>query len=982
MFKSTRWRSDKNKIKAVFKLQFYATQLAPNGGDALTIAVIPGDVGKPTARLEKTKVREGNCYWEKPHSETVKFIRDQKTGKINEKIYRFVVSTGSLVFGVVGEVSLDFSCYADATKPSSLSLPLKNAKSTSVLHVSPLFFLILKLYEEVDISENVKEDNKNLRAKLSNGDIKGSIHSDPSEDHGIESGNINRDHGTSTGSDITLSGSYSSLGLDTPRETESKNTKSAHETSTTTIFEEQHQRSSSQWDWLDDSFHDLTTDDSSMISPSETLLGETSEEGPPDEIIKKLKGELVLLARQAEVSEMELQTLRKQIVKESKKGIDLSKEVAGLKEERNELKEECEKMKVKVNSNLLTEGEDPWVLVDELKEELNYEKDLNSNLRLQLQKTQESNAELILAVRDLDEMLESKSKFSIAPKVNSKFEADDDDGDQKALEDIVKEHSGMKDMNLQEQKIIGLYNEIELYKRDKDSLEMQMEHIALDYEILKQENHDIFYKLEQSQLQEQLKMQYECSTSYATVNELESQIDNLSNELKLKSKELSESFHAIRELETHIKNLEEDLDNQAYGFEADMEDVIRAKVEQEQRAIRAEEIIRKVKLQNASTAGKLQEEFKKLSTEMALAFQENENAAMKAIDEANQLRVERRHLEEMVKKVKEEFDSMCDQYEDKLVDFSNQMTLKSKHLDGMKKQIENLSHELKHKKTSYNAKLENLDNERNCLENEICLVKMEMESSKKELRNVINDKDNEVERLLSETEGLKSRCDDMKQFLKENELEKENLKKQVSLLKGDINKKDQALCSTEKKLKERSKPTPKDNKTVPVSQSKEVNNMKDKIKLLEGQIKLKEVALECSEASFLEKEQDLKHKIKELEGRPEIPDQNVKNPQVTSVYGEISVSNALQLSVYDTTGYSSSNHSDDDITPEIKKTRDQKILEISSNEMELLNKNMFMENELKEMQERYSEISLKFAEVEGERQQLVMALRNLKNTKK
>jgi len=53
------------------------------------------------------------------------------------------------------------------------------------------------------------------------------------------------------------------------------------------------------------------------------------------------------------------------------------------------------------------------------------------------------------------------------------------------------------------------------------------------------------------------------------------------------------------------------------------------------------------------------------------------------------------------------------------------------------------------------------------------------------------------------------------------------------------------------------------------------------------------------------------------------------------------------------------------------------------NEVSLLKeKNKVMESELKDMEERYSEISLKFAEVEGERQQLVMALRNLKNGKK
>lgn len=54
-----------------------------------------------------------------------------------------------------------------------------------------------------------------------------------------------------------------------------------------------------------------------------------------------------------------------------------------------------------------------------------------------------------------------------------------------------------------------------------------------------------------------------------------------------------------------------------------------------------------------------------------------------------------------------------------------------------------------------------------------------------------------------------------------------------------------------------------------------------------------------------------------------------------------------------------------------------------TNEMALLKeRNILMEAELKEMQERYSEISLKFAEVEGERQQLVMKVRNLKNAKK
>jgi chromosome segregation ATPase len=58
------------------------------------------------------------------------------------------------------------------------------------------------------------------------------------------------------------------------------------------------------------------------------------------------------------------------------------------------------------------------------------------------------------------------------------------------------------------------------------------------------------------------------------------------------------------------------------------------------------------------------------------------------------------------------------------------------------------------------------------------------------------------------------------------------------------------------------------------------------------------------------------------------------------------------------------------------------LTELSTEMAQLKEKNKCMKIELKEMQERYSEISLKFAEVEGERQQLVMTVRNLKNGKK
>lgn len=137
MFKPGRWRSDKSKIKAVFKLQFQATQVPElRGKTTLTISLIPADVGKPTVRLGKAVIRDGSCKWESPIYETVKFIKELKTGKIQEKIYRFIVSTGSANVAFLGEALIDFADYAETNKPSTVSLPLQNSKSGTTLLVT------------------------------------------------------------------------------------------------------------------------------------------------------------------------------------------------------------------------------------------------------------------------------------------------------------------------------------------------------------------------------------------------------------------------------------------------------------------------------------------------------------------------------------------------------------------------------------------------------------------------------------------------------------------------------------------------------------------------------------------------------------------------------------------------------------------------------------------------------------------------------
>ncbi|XP_019434204.1 PREDICTED: myosin-11-like isoform X2 [Lupinus angustifolius] len=1104
------WRTDKNKVKAVFKLHFHVTQMVQPGVEALVVSIIPGDTGKPSTRLEKTKVNDGVCRWENPVYESVKFVQDPKTGKFNERIYYFLVSTGLSKASNIGDVSIDIAKYVEATKPSSVSLPIKNSHCDVVLHVS-----IQRIQENNDKREEdecedakLKNNDRSLRTYLSNGDIDESTKSDSSEDISGKS-NTNRaelsaDCRTSSGSDITLSSSDVSSGLDTPRELEQRNT-SIHpgtngflsDVSQTSMPQKPAVEASasmydvqkkSHWDWLAGSEHGSSADDST--NGSQVALPKERSLEASDIEIKRLKAELSALARQVDMSDLELQTLRKQIVKESKRGQELSKEIIGLKDERDALKTECDNLRslkkrnneAKVSNRPQLESGDLRTLVEEIREELNYEKDLNANLRLQLKKTQESNAELVLAVQDLDDMLEQKNKeiYNLSNKHEqsknshelegnlSKFETDDDE-DQKELDELVKEHINAKETDLLEQKIIDLYGEIEMYRRDKDELEMQVEQIALDYEILKQEKHDIAYKLQQSQLQEQLKMQYECSSPSPDIDEFENHIEGLENQLKKQSEEFSTSLATIKALETQIRRLEEDLEKQArgfeadldavtrdkveqeqrairaekqseefsnslatikahetqirrleeelekqaQGFEADLDAVTRDKVEQEQRAIRAEEALRKTRQKNANTAERLQEEFRRLSKQMASTFDANEKATMRAMTEASGLRTQKRLLEQMLHKAKEELlsDKAC--YEVKLNELSNQIDMmtiqiqemlsdiadKSKKLQNQKKHEEQLSMEISEEMKMIKGENERLKSEiswfseqlkqKETLTTDLELMKKSVEESeillqrgtveRNELVSVISSMKKEAEELLdelnwmrhlkngketvvnlleSELEELKAQHIDLKNSLFEDEAEKEKITKQVLQLKDELKQKDDALNNIEKRLKDSSgctqlsygsKTITKNEKTVSIPQRSKEMTLKDKFEVLEGQIKSKETALEMSSSSFLEKERELQCKTEELVNKVE----------------EFNHSIALQKVV----GVKNMS---------ITENEDGIFTELSS----LKERNKSMESELKEMQERYSEMSLKFAEVEGERQKLVMTVRTLKNARK
>ncbi|CAJ1977067.1 unnamed protein product [Sphenostylis stenocarpa] len=920
MFKS--W-SKKNKIKAVFKLEFQATQVPKMKKNSLMVSLVPDDVGKTTVKLEKTAVQDGTCSWENPIFEPVKLVRDAKSGKIHEKIYHFIVSTGSSKSGFLGEASIDLADFVAEIEPMTISLPLKFANSGIVLHVT------IQNVEGYTAERN-GEDNgaeelcsdRSLKHQLSYG----------STDH--ESYNVDEnEHMARTRSEYSEQDASNGISprvasWEDPHSFRQNSIPSKGTVKATATEVQVHKRSNTNW---------------SIGSASDGSLGDWTnslEDNPPRERLQEpsnnstegLKNEIAALKRQAEVSEIELQSLRKQVEKESSRGQNLSRQIISLREERDLLKTKYEQLKSQQNFNsetkasktLKSEIEDTKLQLEAIKEELVYEKELSVNLQLQLRKTQNSNSELLLAVTDLETMLEQKDKEILDLSTNLKSQT------------TTKERNEGIEFDLLRLKIADQDDEINNYYKQREELSEQIKELTLEYDLLKKENVDISLRLKQDEARH-IMLQNEHSSSLVTIQKLESQVETLEEKLKVQEDEFSASLICIKELENEVKSMENELKIQAEKFEEGLHALQCAKTEQEERAIQAEETLRKTRHNNAVASEHFQEEYRLLSVEMAQKVEENEKMAVKAVAEADELRHQNKLIEEMLHKCNQELRLITDQNELKMKQLLDQIDLKAKTIEQISqelqvkcKQLEDAQRNNDEKDASFSKQIQMLRSQIKMLMSDGALSEKEREDAfrvqKGQPLMTSNDGEMILGTLLSEVETFKNQHIEIKHSLHKEQVEKENMKKQISQLEGELKKKETELSTMEKKLK---------------------NN---KGRAAVTHMNLTSRDSECAAKAHTKKSKSEMHKGKDAASKSE-----------AGTVGKSAESKVCQAPVSEDEGHTN-----------------ELLTEVSL----LKEKNKTMEIELKDMEERYSEISLKFAEVEGERQQLVMALRNLKNGKK
>ncbi|XP_074319674.1 uncharacterized protein LOC141656621 isoform X2 [Silene latifolia] len=721
------------------------------------------------------------------------------------------------------------------------------------------------------------------------------------------------------------------------------------------------------------------------------------EQEPPKTLVEQLQREILALQRKADVTDIELQSLRRQVVKETKRGQELSGQVVKLKEEREAWRMESEKLRSqqKVNNGppypqeMGIKNKKSSHSPNEVEEDLNHAKGVNRALRSQLRKTQDSNSELILVVRDLEEKLDKREKelANISKKLQDGkkggeiTDRDSENGLNSVYSDEeVHERTPCIDLKetvaLQEQ-IKNLQNELESHIKEKRQLEEEIEQYGRDYEMAKKDNNDLSSKFNQKQL-ELIKKERECTHNLRKMEELESQMSRLENVIRKQAEEFSENSTTIIDLETEVSSLKNELERQAIEFEDELKVMSNDKVDLEERALRAEENLRRTKLDNASATQKLQEEFRELSEELSSKFNENEELAIKAEAEAGELRDHIAILEEHLQNTTRELESVQHQCATEVEKISSQLREKDIELEQLlhshkgesaqlsrshkkledkcealsnenqtlRMEVERLTEEnyfftkqLEEAKTLVNetkTALEEIKRNRDEFESKYSSALTEIKQSQEELKGLRNltKKVDELAGTQSQLEILQSQHNELKTRLSDIKSDNENLRKQVGRHKENIQKKDNEIAHLEKF---------KDNS------SKEISSLKDKVKQLKA---VRPVGISSENGNKVDE--------KKLG--------TVKKAQQAASLGK-----PLQNGSSKTAADSRRE------TCIEKKVTDSRTSDLLSEVALLMEKNKSTEEELKELQEKYSEVSLKFAEVEGERQQLVMTIRNLRN---
>ncbi|PKI34862.1 hypothetical protein CRG98_044708 [Punica granatum] len=584
MFRLHKQKSDKSGERFDFKLSNLQALQVPKGWDKLSVAVVSAETGKAVGKSAKALVCNGNCQWTESFSESVWVPTYDASNDTEGCLLKIVVFMGSSRSGMLGEANINLTNFTSSRTSVPVSLPLKKCSHGTVIQMkvqclnpktkirnepakdmtsSPEETNID--YDDIenksDVSDNLSHmssgsaSSNHMDAQFHSGEIisretsfsaSGSHYGyDPGEgSFARESFSPHRYLNGATSSHIGRQDSASfnaSLGYDSPpsRSKNSFNSKTSR---------------------LRNSLQNEDLQRSSRTFTGSPLRGSGSSKELIEAVevtVEEVRAEARMWEKNARKVMVDLENLQKKLSDEldQKEALKLElsaskTECDGLRLEIGELKASLEELNLKQNAK-----DNIGNLQKELEKEIKFLKESHTNLSIQLEKTQESNIELVSILQEMEETIEKQKKeitdlLAVKPEDEQPCEESRDGGmKQSEPADSMEKHTDEENTGERH-----LLLEIE-------SLKLKVQELEKDCNELTDENLQLLFKLKELQ---NLRVWDACSTasvkdsledelSGSEKMELESKVRDLKEELSSKNGECSILGEKCAELEVQLQ---------------------------------------------------------------------------------------------------------------------------------------------------------------------------------------------------------------------------------------------------------------------------------------------------------------------------------------------------------------------------------------------------------------------------------------------
>ncbi|KAK3226658.1 hypothetical protein Dsin_006520 [Dipteronia sinensis] len=545
LHKSNRPAKSGERIDFKFS-QFKALQV-PKGWDKLFVSIVNVETGKTIAKSGKSLVRNGTCQWTDTLSESIWVTQEDSSTELEDCLFKFVVSMGSARSGILGETTLNMTGYMSSSAVVPFSIPLKKCNHGTVLQVCCLSISEDESKDPISLKEDQESGDMDIKSDESDSTqtrssskelISASLEEEP-ESRGTSFSASGSQHsfdtseGSEEGEKISLRNNLSSDNGDNsigkPESTSSQNNVPQVRYQVVKTSESNNSSNNSE----------ITSSGNSSVNNQQELATATfgisasskSFLEAAETTIEELRAESKMWERNSQKLMLDSDVLRKEVSDLSKKQAYLETELSAACSERDGLRDEVEQLKLMseksmVKPTTLEEStfQDKGVthIQMELEGEIKYQKESNTNLALQLKRSQESNIELVTVLQELEETIE-KQKLEIEnlSSLRSKFN-DMENSIQVNIEENKK--SVLQLQQLQESEK-NLQAKVQLLEQALEEDNQSLSDIQTDYEVKLSAKDDEIVSLE-------AKLSESHNEKYSADAELRREIEDLKGKLE------------------------------------------------------------------------------------------------------------------------------------------------------------------------------------------------------------------------------------------------------------------------------------------------------------------------------------------------------------------------------------------------------------------------------------------------------------------